>query len=312
MNPEISIVVPVYGCKESLIELYERLKVVFTTMGKDFEIIFIEDNCPQASWEIIKKLAARDQRVKGLLLSRNFGQHKAITAGLENCQGDWVVVMDCDLQDQPEEILKLYNKAQEGYEVVFGKRNLRKDNFFKKLSSKVYYWIFNYLTDNSFDNTIANFSIVNKKVIKNILKLSEHNRAYPLLINWIGFKTTSINVEHCLRLKGKSAYNFSKSLNLAIDLIISHSNKPLRLSIKFGILMSFISLILGIFYIIRKLTMDISVEGWTSLMVIILFISGLIFANLGILGLYIGKIFDESKNRPLYVVTETTGFDEKS
>lgn len=305
-NIHISVVTPVYGCCKSLNSLYERLKSTLTSITSDFEIIMVNDASPDDSWDTIKKLANLDTRVKGINLSRNFGQHYAITAGLDFAQGDWIVVMDCDLQDQPEEIIKLYNKAQEGFDVVFGRRVDRRDNFLKILTSKLFYKIYDYFTESNVDNTIANYSIISKKVLKNLRKLKEQNRSYPLSINWIGFNRTNINIKHASREEGKSAYTIDKLISLAIDSIVSQSNKPLKLSIKLGFLLSFLSTLYAFWLIARYFLYGTIVEGWTSVMVSLYFIGGLIFANMGILGLYIGKIFDETKNRPLYIISETT------
>ena len=303
---KLSIITPVYGCCKSINSLYERLNKSLSTITNDFEIIMVNDSSPDNAWEAIKELAKKDDRVKGINLSRNFGQHKAITAGLDYAKGDWIVVMDCDLQDQPEEIIKLYNKAQEGYEIVFGRRAERKDTFLKRLSSKLFYKVYDYFTESKIDNTIANFSIISKKVLNTLKKMREQNRTYPLFVNWIGFKRTEINIEHSSRDEGKSSYTFSKLINLAIDSIVSQSNKPLKLSIKFGFILSFLSLIYACLLVLRYFIFSIPVEGWTSVMVSIYFIGGLLFANMGILGLYVGKIFDETKNRPIYIISEIT------
>ena len=305
-NIHISVVVPVYGCCESLHNLYERLTKTILTITKNFEIILVNDASPDNSWQVITELATNNSRVKGINLSRNFGQHYAITAGLDFADGDWVVVMDCDLQDKPEEIIKLYKKAQEGFDAVFGRRSERKDNFLKRLSSKAFYKVYDYFTESKIDNTVANFSIISNKVVKNLRLLRENNRSYPLFVNWIGFKRSDIDIEHAERFEGKSSYTLKKLIDLAIDSIISQSNKPLKLSIKFGFFISFASLIYALLLIIRYFIYSIPVEGWTSVMVSIYFIGGLLFANLGVLGLYIGKIFDETKNRPLYTIQETT------
>jgi polyisoprenyl-phosphate glycosyltransferase len=302
----ISIVTPVYGCCKSLNNLYERLNKTLSTITDNFEIIMVNDSSPDNAWEAIKELAKKDNRVKGINLSRNFGQHKAITAGLDYAKGDWIVVMDCDLQDQPEEIIKLYNKVLEGYDIVFGRRVERKDSFFKKLSSKVFYKVYDYFTESKIDNTIANFSIISEKVLNTLKEMREQNRMYPLFINWIGFKRTEINIDHASREEGKSSYTLIKLINLAVDSIVSQSNKPLKLSIKFGFLISFFSLIYAFWLIFRYFIYSMPIEGWTSVMVSIYFIGGLLFANMGILGLYIGKIFDETKNKPIYIIQETT------
>jgi len=218
--------------------------------------------------------------------------------------------MDCDLQDQPEEIIKLYNKVQEGYDMVFVKRKNRKDKLFKKFTSKVFYKIYDYFTDTKTDSSIANFSIISNKVLQTLKRYKEQNRSYALFINLLGFKRTDITINHAKRETGKSSYTFKKLVNLAIDNIVSQSNKPLKLSIKFGFLISFISLVYTVWLITRYIIFGISVKGWTSVMVSIYFVAGLVFMNLGFIGLYIGKIFDEVKNRPLYIISETT-WDKK-
>jgi len=305
----ISIITPVYGCCGSLQLLYERLEQTLSKITDDFEIIMINDASPDNSWSIIQELAKKDKRVKGINFSKNFGQHYAITAGIDYAQGDWVVVMDCDLQDQPEEIIKLFNKAQEGYDIVFGRRQIREDSFFKKLGSKVFYKIYDYFTESKVDNSIANFSIISSKVVKELRKIKEQNRAYHLFVNWVGFKRVDIDIAHAKREEGESSYTLQKLINLAIDSIVSQSNKPLKLSIKFGFVLSFFSIFYAIWLMVRYFIYSVPVEGWTSVMVSIYFIAGLLFANMGFLGLYIGKIFDETKDRPLYIVQETT-FDE--
>lgn len=308
--PYISVVSPVYGCKTSLYELYLRLKQTLETINPDFEIIMVNDASPDGAWETIVELAKKDKRVKGIDLSRNFGQHYAITAGLDHCKGERVVVMDCDLQDQPEEIIKLYNKASEGYDVVFGQRIVRNDKFYKKLFSKFFYKLFDYFTDNKSDPTIANFGIYSSKVIDYYQKMREHNRAFPLFIKWLGFRTAFLEIDHGGRINGESSYNFTKLINLAIDAILAQSNKPLRLSVKFGFILSFFSFLYGAYLIIRYLFTNVPM-GWTSIMAAIFFIGGLLFANLGLLGLYIGKIFDEVKNRPLYVIKDLININYK-
>lgn len=303
---KVSIVTPVYGCCQSLETLYQRLKETLVQITDNFEIIMVNDASPDNAWYVIKKLSEEDNRVKGINLSRNFGQHRAITAGLDYAKGDWIIVMDCDLQDQPEEIIKLYNKAQEGYDVVFGRRSKRKDTFFKKLGSQLFYKVYDYFTESKTDNTIANFSILSRKVLNSLENLKEQNRAYHLFVNWVGFKRTEIDIDHAQREEGKSSYTFSKLMSLATDSIVAQSNKPLKLSIKFGFMISLLSLLYGLWLITKYFIFGTPVAGWTSVIVSIYFIGGLLFANMGILGLYIGKIFDETKNRPLYLIQETT------
>jgi polyisoprenyl-phosphate glycosyltransferase len=305
-NIHISVVIPVYGCCECLNELHKKLVTTLSSISDDFEIIMVNDASPDDSWKAIKLLSEQDERLKGINLSRNFGQHSAITAGLDHAKGSWVVVMDCDLQDQPEEIIKLYNKAQKGFDIVLGRRYQRKDHFIKRLGSKVFYKIYNYLTENDIDNSIANFSIISASVVRALKSLREQNRTYPLFINWVGFKKTSIDIEHSKRANGKSGYTFIKLFKLAVDSIISQSNKPLRVSIGFGFFIAFASLLYAFWLVVNYLIYGVTIEGWTSVMVSIYFIGGLLFANMGVIGLYIGKIFNEVKNRPLYLVKEIT------
>ena len=302
----ISVVTPVYGCAKSLNKLYERLNKTLSKITNDFEIIMVNDASPDNAWEIIKDLASMDKRVKGINLSRNFGQHRAITAGLDYTNGDWVVVMDCDLQDKPEEIFKLYHKAQEGYDVVFGRRINRQDKNSKKITSKLFYKVYDYLTGYETDHTIANFSIISSKVVQYFRKMGEQHKPYGYFVSWLGFKRIDIDIEHAEREDGESSYSLKKLIELATDNIISQSNKPLKVSIKFGFTMSFFSAFYAFYLVIQYFINDTTVAGWTSVMVSIYFVAGLILANLGFIGLYIGKIFDETKKRPLYVIQDIT------
>lgn len=306
MEPlKISVISPVYGCKACLFELHERLVNALLKITEQFEILFINDACPQNSWEVIEAICHKDSRVKGINLSRNFGQHYAITAGLDYAKGEWVVVMDCDLQDQPEEILKLYAKASEGYDIVFGRRVERQDSFFKQLGSKAFNKVLEYFTETKHDNTIANFGIYARKVVDTINRYREHSRDFLLFARMVGFKKTEIQITHASRAHGQSSYNFRKLVKLAIDSIISHSNKPLRLSIELGFTISTISMLFAFWLVVRYFFFHTPTEGWTSLMVSMFFMFGLLFAIIGITGLYIGKIFDEVKHRPLYIIQET-------
>lgn len=305
-RPLISVVVPVYGCRSCLKELARRVTDTVENIPARLELIFINDASPDNAWALIEEMNREDNRIKGINFARNFGQHRAITAGIDHAAGDWVVVMDCDLQDKPEEIDRLYRKALEGYDIVFGKRVDRQDKWLKRKGSQLFYKIFDYFTERSSDHMIANYSISNKKVVDGFRSMREQNRNFPLFIQWMGFATATIHVEHCARKQGKSSYDIRKLVMLAMDTIISQSNKPLRLSIQFGFFISLISFIYGIYLFIRYFFLNQTVHGWTSVMVSIYFIGGLLFSNLGILGLYIGKVFNETKGRPLYLIKETT------
>ena len=306
---DISVVIPVYKNERFIDELYLRLKDTLSVVSNEFEIIFVNDASPENDWEIIRRITAKDNRVKGINLSRNFGQHYAITAGLDNVGGQWVVVMDGDLQDQPEEIKKMYDKVRQGYDIVLGKRVQRQDTFFKKMASKLFHIILNYFTDMRTDATVANYGIYNRKVIQAFRKIREQNRSFPIIIRWMGFHVAEVEVEHAKRSNSKSSYNYRKLRKLALDIIISHSNKPLRLAVKLGLTISFLAFLYAVWLVIRYLVWTIPVTGWTSLMVSLYLLGGLLLANMGILGIYIGKIFDESKKRPLYIIRETIGFE---
>jgi dolichol-phosphate mannosyltransferase len=311
-RPHLSVVVPVYKARDCLAELSRRLVQAIEPIAQDFEMVLVEDGGCDGSWEAIAELAQRDPRIKGIKLSRNYGQHYAITAGLDHTVGDWVVVMDCDLQDQPEEIEKLYRKAQEGYDVVLARRRNRDDSFYRKLSSSLFSLLYNYLGDIKVDNSVANFSISSRRVIDCVCQFRERNRSFPIFLNSVGFRRAYVDVSHAARYAGPSSYTFGKLLDFAVQCIVSQSNKPLRLSIRFGFALACLSVLYGAVIIIRYFCTGVAVPGWTSLAVLVSFLGGLGFANLGILGLYIGKVFDEAKNRPLYCVEETQNLGAQS
>lgn len=301
---DISVVIPVYGCREALIPLYERLLATLSKISDKFEIILVDDHCPQNSWETIEQICKKDSRVIGIQLSRNFGQIKAITAGLDYCTGEWIIVMDCDLQDRPEAILDLYNKAQEGYDVVFARRKDRRDNWLTKALSRSFYKVYDYFTDGNYDASICNFNISKRIVIDNYCKMREQNRAFTLFIKWLGFKQTAIDVDHDKRAAGKSSYNFRKKTVMAVQFITSQSNKPLLFSIKLGLITSLFSFIYLLYLLIHYFASGVAPEGWTSLIASIYLMGGLILMTIGIVGIYVGNIFNETKHRPLYAVRE--------
>ena len=300
----ISIVSPVYQAEKILPILVSEINLVMERIGEDYEIILVDDRSPDNSWEVMKVLSSQNPRIKSIRLSRNFGQHSAIFAGLTKTKGDWVVVMDCDMQDQPKEIAKLYKKALEGYDIVLGQRENRKDKFLKKLSSKLFYKVFNYLSGGQFNNEIGNFGIYKKKVIDSILNISDYIKFFPLFINWVGFKSVSIPIEHGEREEGKSSYSISRLLKLAFNVIVSFSDKPLRLFINFGLGISILSFVLGIYYLYLSITHKITQPGFSSLILSIWFLSGIIISCIGIVGVYLGKTFDQAKNRPTFIIDE--------
>jgi dolichol-phosphate mannosyltransferase len=301
MQPLISIVSPVYRAEKIVDKLVERISEEVSKITANFEIILVEDGSPDNSWEAIERNCTKDKRVKGIKLSRNFGQHYAITAGLDAVKGEWIVVMDCDLQDRPEEIINLYTKALEGYDIVLASRHERQDSFFKKLFSKLFYRVLSYLTGTEQDPTVANFGIYHQKVIDAISSMRESIRYFPTMVRWVGFRRAKVNVEHASRQEGNTSYNFSRLLNLALDIILAYSDRPIRLTIKTGFIISLLSFLFAIIIIIQYFLGIISVSGYASLVISIWFFSGLIMTTLGVVGLYVGKTFEGVKNRPIYI-----------
>lgn len=286
-------------------ELVRRIKASIGTITENFEIILVDDRGPDNSWDRIVVQAALDPRVRGVRLSRNFGQHRAITAGLDHSRGEWVVVMDCDLQDQPEEIPSLLHYAQQApAEIVFARRVERQDTFFKRFFSKAFYGVLSYLTDTKQDPAIANFGIYHRKAINAVLALRESIRYFPTMVRWVGFRTGAVTVVHAERAEGTSSYNFRSLLNLALDIILAYSDKPLRLTVKLGLSVSAVSFLMVFVTLVRFLTGSILVLGYTSLIISIWFFFGLLLSVLGIVGLYIGKTFEQVKNRPIYLIDE--------
>ncbi len=304
-NIHISVVSPVYRAENIVSELVKQVKKSVSSITEDFEIILVNDASPDNSWQKIIAECSKDKRVKGLNLSRNFGQHYAITAGLSYAKGDWVVVMDCDLQDRPDEIPNLYNKAQEGWDSVFAQRLLRNDSFFKKQFSRCFYSLFSYLTDTKQDPTVANFGIYHKKVIQAILAMKDQIRFFPTMVQWVGFKKYYLPVQHAERFEGTSSYNFKGLVRLALNTILAFSDKPLRLTVKVGFSITVLSLFVTLIYLIMYFTGAIKVMGFTSLILSFWFLSGMIIFILGFIGLYIGKMFEKVKDRPVFIVQES-------
>ena len=301
---KIAVVVPVYYGEKSLPELTNRLQFVFEKLHVNYEIILVNDASPDNSWSVIKELQAQNKNIIGINFSRNFGQHYSITAGLNETNADWIVVMDCDLQDVPEEIIPLYHKAKEGFDVVLAQRIERQDHFFKRFFSKMFYAILSYLSGIKYDPSIANFGIYNDKVIQEITNLPEKNKYFPTMVKWVGFNQIAIPVNHADRKYGETSYNFKKLFNLSLDIVLSYSDKPLRLAIKLGMLITFTSIIFTLYQIYRWYNNEIEVLGYASIIISIWFLSGIIIFVFGVIGLYVGKIFENVKDRPTYIIKE--------
>lgn len=302
-KPKLSVVVPVYGSDEVLPELYQRTATTLEKITPEFEFIFVNDASPDNAWQVIKELASKDRRIRGINLSRNFGQYPALTAGLSASRGEWVVVMDCDLQDQPEAIEQMYRKAQTGFFVVVGSRQKRHDSFLRRFVSWGFYTTLNYLTGRHHDGTFANFGIYHRKVIDAVLSLHDHMRYFSVMVRWVGFKTATVAVQHAPRKGGKSGYSFRKLFSLATDIILAYSERPLRLIIKVGMVV-----VLGsgayLAFVLGRVFFAGSVSSFEILMGSLWLIFGLLSTMLGVIALYLGKTFEETKKRPVFVVQE--------
>lgn len=301
---KISVVVPVYAGELTLPLLYERLKSSLEPITPDFEILLVDDCSPDRSWPVIVDLVKQDRRVKGIRLSRNFGQHHAITAGLDVAEGDWVVVMDCDLQDEPEEIPRLYAKGLEGYDVVLARRAHRRDGVGKRLFSSLFYALFGYLTDIKWDSRVGVYRIMSRTVVNQLRLMREQLRFLAGLVDWMDFPTATVDVRHSRRHDGKSSYTVRKLFRLAGSAVVAHSDKPLRLAIGLGFAISVLAVGIGTYLVGRSLVYGNPIVGWTSLIVAVYFLGGIVISILGVMGLYLGKVFDEVKRRPLYIVRE--------
>jgi dolichol-phosphate mannosyltransferase len=302
MPLHLSIISPVYKAEGIITELVRRIKAAVGQITEEYEIILVEDGSPDNSWNEMIIESEKDKRVKSVKLSRNFGQHYAITAGLDLAQGEWVIVMDCDLQDQPEEIEGMLHVARQGSSIVLARRGVRTDGVFKKMSSKTFYSVLTYLTGTKQDSSVANFGIYHRSVVDAIKQLREPIRYFPTMVRWVGFKKTYIDIEHGHRFSGSTSYNWNKLFRLALDIILANSDKPIRLIVKFGFFISIAAFLFGIYNIFLYLNDQISVPGYTSLLLSVWFLGGLMMMVLGIIGLYVGKIFEGVKNRPVYII----------
>jgi len=301
---KFSVVIPAFNEKENLEVLHTRLTKVMKSIGEPYEIIFIDDGSTDGSFQMLRDLHQKDNNIKAIRFTRNFGQHIAITAGLDYCKGENVILMDADLQDQPEEIPKLLAKLRQGYDIVYGLRRKRRDNIFKKLSSKLYLSLLAKLTSQTVNPEIAPLRIMTRRVVDYMGQLRERSRFYGGLVAWLGFPYAVVDIEHGERFAGKTKYSLRKLLKHAAEGVISFSDVPLRLAGYFGIIVSTISFVFGLYYLIRRLVWDIPVSGYTSTIVAIFFLGGVLLIVLWVMGQYIGRIHTEVKERPLYVIRD--------
>ena len=303
--PHLSIVTPAYQCAECIPELHRRLSAVLPEITDDYEIIFVEDGSPDSDWEVIAGICKTDPNVRGIKLSRNFGQHHAIAAGLAQAKGEWVVVMDCDLQDSPEEIPHLLATArEENYDIVLARRLRRQDPWLTRMTSLGFYRFLGWLTGEAHDPTVANFGVYHRNVIAAIRSLPEQMRFFPTMVRWVGFRATKRDIQHAARGEGRSSYNFRRRLSLAADICLAYSDKPLRLVISTGFVISAIGFAFAGYTIIQAIRGEIEVIGYASLIVSIWILSGLIILIVGVVGLYVGKTFEGVKNRPTFLVDQ--------
>lgn len=300
----ISILVPLHNEQESIEHLIERLTLTLRKMKISYEIILVDDGSLDNTWSKLIQLSESTENLKCVRLSKNFGQHNAITAGLSMCNSEWTVVMDGDLQDRPEEIPNLYSKALEGFEIVFISRKNRNESKFYLLAQKIFYKLLRKLSDIQFDEGTANFSIINKKVVEAYNFIEDHNRFYGSTIKWLGFKSTIIEADQGQRFAGETSYTLSSRWDLALATILNYSEKPLKIAIKIGIFVSAASLAFGLFFAYRKIFFGEGILGWPSLIVSIYFLAGVILIFMGILGIYIGQILKEVKKRPSYLIDQ--------
>lgn len=307
----LSVCSPVYRAQSILPELVRRIEESLKPLAIDYEIVLVEDCSPDESWNVISQICTENSRVIGVKLAKNSGQHNAITAALAHAKGDYVVVMDCDLQDDPKYIPELLTEAQKGYHIVYTAKEKRSHSAFKNLTGRLYGYFLLKLTGNSelYKSEIGSYSLLSRNAVEAFLSFREVHRHYLMILRRLGFRSTAIRIKHNPRFEGKSSYTFFKLLNHAIDGIVSQSNRLLYLSVYVGLAMfafsfAFIAILFVLYFTKGFLS------GWTSLMVMLLFSTGLIMLTFGIHGLYLGKIFDQTKARPLYIVEETHNYND--
>ncbi len=296
----LSVVIPFYKCRAAVRPMYHRLLAACGSLGTDLEFLFVEDCGEDGTWEILEELAASDSRVKAVQLSRNFGQHHALAAGLDLCTGDWVVTMDCDLQDRPEDIPRLFEKAREGYDVVYARRRERKAPLLKGAASRLFHRVFRLLSGVRTDPEGSSFRLMSEKVLKAFRSMGEQIRVTGLHLRWLGFPAAFVEVEHSDRCEGPSSYSLGKLLSLGENCIAAYSNRPLRISIGGGLFI----LLFSCAWAVRLAAASTPSEPWTKVLVSLWMLGGMILLNLGLLGLYLGKVFEETKRRPLYVISK--------
>ena len=308
----ISVVIPVLNEENVIKVLIERVANNVEIITLDYEILIVDDGSQDKTWNAILQESIKNKKVKGIRFSRNFGHHYALTAGLHESIGQWVIVMDGDLQDRPEVIPELYGKAQEGFDVVFVSRQSRPESLIYLFVQKTYYSILHLLSGIEFDSTKANFSIISKKVVESFRKFPEQSRFYGSTIQWLGYPQATIKANHGNRFAGKSSYSVNKRLKLAADVIFSFSVRPLKFAIYLGLAVTLFSIVFLVWTLSRWIFSDTVVVGWSSVISFIGILGGTVITILGIIGNYIGRTYDQVKNRPLYIISESINFEQKT
>lgn len=312
MKDLISVVVPMYFEEEVAQECYNRLKEVMIKNDINYEFIFVNDGSTDRTMDILKRIAMDDYRAKIVNFSRNFGHQTAVTAGIDYAKGDAIVIIDADLQDPPELIPSLIAKWEEGYEVVYAKRKKRVgETWFKLITAKYFYKFINYMSDIEIPKDTGDFRIIDRKVANEFKKMTERNRFVRGMFSWVGFRQTYIEYERDERFAGETKYPFKKMIKFASDGIIAFSTKPLRIVMTLGFASVLLSILVLLYSIVTKLIGNEVQPGWASIMVAITFFSGIQLLGLGIVGQYIARIYDESKNRPIYIVRDTVNLEEE-
>lgn len=305
---QLSIVVPVYECEPCLRELHRRVTAAVATVTNDYELVLVEDRGSDRSWSVIVELAGSDPAVKGYRLSRNFGQHAAITAGLAHAAGDRIVVMDCDLQEPPEEIPRLLARAQEGFDIVFARRQVARSSLWYRTTRRLWYRAFYAFTRTPVDARYASLSLFSRRVAEAYLQLRDRSREHILILTWLGFDWTWIEFEQQERFAGKSSYGLGTLLRLSLDQLFFQTTVLLRWVVYLGFAFASAGLGLAVYYIAAKIFGD-AAPGFTSLAVFTLTTGGFTIMSVGVIGLYIGKVFEQVKERPIFIV-DTTAAEE--
>lgn len=300
---DLSIVVPVFNCGSCLRHLHERLVATLSELGCTYELVFVDDRSEDDGWEVLTGLAAANRSLRLVRLSRNFGQHAAITAGLAESRGRFVVVMDCDLQDRPEDIPRLWEAAQKGYDVVFTERRRRAQSTFRRSASRLYAWLGRALHETNLPAGVGSFSLVSRKVCDAFLTLRERDRNYLLVLGWLGYRSTVVPVDQAPRFAGRSAYSLSSLVRFAFDGVFFQSTAVLRWIIYLGFLTSLAGVTFAVLLLVNYFSAD-PYPGWTRLAVLLLLVAGFIITSTGLTGLYVGRIFMQVKERPIYVVDD--------